>query len=144
MAKGPNVQYDESDSESDCEDEEPSMEELIELSKEAYSLMNKKMERFKDLRKRYKALEQTFEEHLATHEALIDTHEKLKEAHSSLHAQKKEVIEIASVGVTCDILDESFYAPIVVAPTTTQILSAAGVLGFARRAKPSAALQRPR
>ena len=117
MAKGPNVQYDESDSESDCEDEEPSMEELIELSKEAYSLMNKKMEWFKDLRKRYKALEQTFEEHLATHEALIDTHEKLKEAHSSLHAQKKELIEIASVGVTCDILDESFYAPIVVAPT---------------------------
>ena len=69
------------------------------------------------MRKRYKALEQTFEEHLATHEALIDTHEKLKEAHSSLHAQKKELIEIASVGVTCDILDESFYAPIVVAPT---------------------------
>ena len=96
------------------------------------------------MRKRYKALEQTFEEHLATHEALIDTHEKLKEAHSSLHAQKKELIEIASVGVTCDILDESFYAPIVVAPTTTQILSAAGVLGFARRTKPSAALQRPR
>jgi len=56
MAKGPNVQYDESDSESDCEDEEPSMEELIELSKEAYSLMNKKMERFKDLRKRYRLL----------------------------------------------------------------------------------------
>jgi hypothetical protein len=117
MAKGPKVQYDESDSESESEDEEPSKEELIELLQEAHSLMNKKREEFKELRKRNKALEQTLEEHLTTHERLIDAHEKLKEAHSSLLTQKKEPIETANVGVTCDILDESFYAPIIFAPT---------------------------
>jgi hypothetical protein len=60
---------------------------------------------------------QTFDKHLATHEALIETREKLKEAHSSLLAQRKEPIEIANVGVTCDLLNESFYTPIVVVPT---------------------------
>lgn len=45
---------------------------------------------------------------LATHEALIETHEKLNEAHSSQLAQK-ESIAIVNIGVTYDILDESFY-----------------------------------
>jgi N12 class adenine-specific DNA methylase len=121
--KGPKVQYDESDSESESEDEETSKEELIELLQEAHSLMNKKREEFKELRKRNKALEQTLE-HLATHERLIDAHEKLKEAHSSLLAQKKEPIEIANVGVTCDILDESLYAPIIFAPTNPHVAQA--------------------
>jgi hypothetical protein len=68
--------------------------------------------------KKYKALEQSLEEHLATHEKLVDAHEKLKEAHSSLLAQeKKEPIVTSNVSVTCDILDESFYTPIVDAPT---------------------------
>ena len=44
MNKGPKVQYDESDSGSDIEDEEPSKEELIELLQEAHSLKNKKRE----------------------------------------------------------------------------------------------------
>jgi len=68
--------------------------------------------------KKHKTLEQSFEEHLATHENLIDSHLKLKEAHSSLLEQgKKDTIATSNIGVTCDILDESFYTPIVVAPT---------------------------
>jgi hypothetical protein len=50
---------------------------------------------------------------------LIEAHEELKEAHSSLLAQRKVPIEIASVGVTYDIIDESFCTPIVVAPNTS-------------------------
>jgi uncharacterized membrane-anchored protein len=42
MSKGPKIQYDESDSGSDSEDEESSMEELMELLQEAHPLMNKK------------------------------------------------------------------------------------------------------
>ena len=64
-------------------------------------------------------MKQSFEEHLDTHEVLIEAHEELKEAHSSLLAQRKVPIEIASVGVTYDIIDESFYTPIVVAPNTS-------------------------
>jgi hypothetical protein len=109
MANDPKVQYDESDSGSDIEDVEPSKEELIELLQGAHYLKNKKREEFK-LHKRHKAFEQTLDEHLATHEALIETHEKLKEAHFSLLAQRKEPIEIANVGVTCDILDIILYS----------------------------------
>jgi hypothetical protein len=42
----------------------------------------------------------------------------LKEAHSSLLAQdKKKPIEVPNIGVTCDILNDSIYAPTVTAPT---------------------------
>ena len=64
-------------------------------------------------------MKQSLEEHLYTHEVLIEAHGKLKEAHSSLLAQRKVPIEIASIGVTYDIIDESFYTPIIVAPNTS-------------------------
>ena len=51
MAKGPKVHDDESDSGSDSEDEEPSKEELIELLQEAHYHMNKKREKYNELRK---------------------------------------------------------------------------------------------
>jgi hypothetical protein len=88
---------------------------LIELLQEAHSLMNKKRGEFNNLCKRHKALEQAFEEQLATHESLIQIHKKLKNDHSTPLAQK-ESIEIARIGVTCDIFDESLYTPIVVTP----------------------------
>lgn len=47
--KVPKVQYDESGSESDIEDQEPSKEELMDILQEAHSLMNKKREEFKEL-----------------------------------------------------------------------------------------------
>jgi hypothetical protein len=59
-----------STSDSDSEDEDPNKDKLIGLLQEAYSLMNKKREEFKELHKRHTTLDKTFEEHLATHEAL--------------------------------------------------------------------------
>jgi hypothetical protein len=83
------------------------------------------------LHKRIKSLEQSFDELNATHENLREDHEKLGKAHSNLEkahssllkqvkeeeAKKEQVIMTCDVGLTCDILDESFYKPIVVAPT---------------------------
>ena len=53
------------------------------------------------------------------HEELGKAHTKLEKAHSSLleDVKKEQVVMSCDVGLTCDILDESFYKPIVVAPT---------------------------
>ena len=85
----------------------------------------------KELRKKIKSLEQSFDELNASHESLRKdneelgkAHSKLKKAHSSLlkqvkkeEAKKEQVIVSCDVGLACDILDESFYKLIVVAPT---------------------------
>jgi regulator of replication initiation timing len=85
----------------------------------------------KELHKKVKFLEQSFDELNATHERLMEAHEKLGKAHSKLekaHSSlikqvkkeegKKEQVNVScDVGLTCDIIDESFYKPIVVAPT---------------------------
>jgi hypothetical protein len=71
------------------------------------------------------ALEQSFDELNATHDRLVEAHEKLgkahtklKKAHSLLLEQEKErVVESCDVGLKCDILDESFYKPIIVVLT---------------------------
>ena len=59
------------------------------------------------------------------HEELGKSHTKLEKAHSSIleqvkkeEAKKEQVIVSCDVGLTCDIIDESFYKPIVIAPTT--------------------------
>jgi hypothetical protein len=76
-------------------------------------------------------LEQSFDELNASHESLREDHEKLGKAHSRLEkahsslleqvkkeeVKKEQMIVSCDVGLTCDILDESFYKPIVVAPT---------------------------
>jgi glycerol dehydrogenase-like iron-containing ADH family enzyme len=41
----------------------------------------------------------------------------LKKAHSTLIEQNKEYVITCGIGLTCDIIDESFYKPVVVAPT---------------------------
>jgi hypothetical protein len=80
----------------------------------------------KDLRKELKVLKQAFDELNASHERLEEAHEKLgnahkkfEKAHSSLLDVKnvKEHVVTCDVGLTCDIIDESFYKPIIVAPT---------------------------
>jgi exonuclease VII large subunit len=85
----------------------------------------------KELCKKVKSLEQSFDELNATHERLMEAHEKLgkdhsklEKAHSSLleqvkkeEAKKQQVIVSCDVGLTCNILDESFYKPIDVALT---------------------------
>jgi prefoldin subunit 5 len=69
----------------------------------------------KKLCKKVKSLEQSFDELDATHERLMEAHDKLGKAHSSLleqvkkeEAKKEQVIVSCDVGLTCDILDESF------------------------------------
>ena len=56
------------------------------------------------------------------HEELDKAHSKLEKSHSSLleqvkkeESKKKQVIVSCDVVLTCDILDESFYKPIIVA-----------------------------
>jgi hypothetical protein len=73
-----------------------------------------------------KALKQAFDELNASHERLEEAHEKvgkahkkLEKAHSSLlnEQNEKEHVVTCDKGLTCDIIDESFYKPIIVAPT---------------------------
>ena len=85
----------------------------------------------KELLKKIKSLEQSFDELNASYESLIEYHEELGKAHTKLEkansslleqvkkeeAKKEQVIVSSDVGLTCDILDESFYKPIVIAPT---------------------------
>jgi hypothetical protein len=58
----------------------------------------------KELQKEVKALKLFFEELQASHESIKGDHEE-------------QVIVSCDVGLICDILDESFYKPIVTAPT---------------------------
>jgi hypothetical protein len=82
----------------------------------------------KELHKKVKSLEQSFDELNVSHESLKEDYEELGKAHSKLEkshfslleqAKKEQVIVSCDVGLTCDILDKSFYKPIVVAPTST-------------------------
>ena len=87
--------------------------------------MDKKRKEFKELQKKLSALEQSFDELNATHERLVEAHEKLGKAHTKLEKahsllleqDKERVIVSCDMGITCDIIEESFYEPIVVAPT---------------------------
>ena len=83
------------------------------------------------MRKTIKSLEQSFDELSATHESLKEDHEELGKAHTKLErahfsvleqvkkeeSKKEQVIVSCDVGLAYDILDKSFYKPIVVAPT---------------------------
>ena len=80
----------------------------------------------KELRKELKALKQSFDELNASHENIKEDHEelgnaltKIEKAHSSLleETKKEQVIVSCDVGLTYDILNESFYKPVIVAPT---------------------------
>jgi hypothetical protein len=78
------------------------------------------------LRKELKALKQAFDELNASHERLEEAHKKLGKAHKKLEKayssllneqnEKKHVIT-CDKGLICDIIDESFYKPIIVAST---------------------------
>jgi hypothetical protein len=51
-----------------------------------------------------------------------------EKAHSSLLAQEKKSLAISNIGVSCDILIESFYTPIVVATTNPSCSSSTTLL----------------
>jgi exonuclease VII large subunit len=140
MAKSPKVKYDDSDDDAcesdycrsdDDDDNEDFKEDLMDMLKNAHTCLEMKRKKCKELRKELKALKRSFDELNASHESLRkdheeldNTHTKLERAHSSLleqvkkeEAKKGQVIVSCDVRLTCDILDESFYKPIIVAPT---------------------------
>jgi hypothetical protein len=81
------------------------------------------------LLKKLQALEKSFGELQASHKCLKEDHEelelahtRLEKAHSSLLESAKEketkeeqVIVTCDIGLTCDLLDETFFDPIVIA-----------------------------
>jgi hypothetical protein len=132
MAKGPKVKYDESANGSESEnendsdnDDEFTNEQLMDILEQADSLISTKSKKCKELSKKLKALEQSFDELNATHERLVKAHEKLGKAHTKLekahslllNENKEKAIVSCDVGITYDIIDESFYEPIVISPT---------------------------
>ena len=142
MAKPTKVKYDVSDDDcesDDCrsdEEEEYTKEELLDMCEQVHTCFEMKRKECKELRKRVKSLEQSFDELNVSHESLRQDYEKLGKAHSKLEkahsslieqvkeeAEKEQVIVSCDVGLTCDIIDESFYKPIVVAPTNPSCIT---------------------
>jgi ABC-type phosphate transport system auxiliary subunit len=117
-------------------------QELNEKSNENKELVDeldalKKSKECKGLEQELKALRKSFDEIQASHECLKEDHEdleiahsRLKKAHSTLlelikkkdimleKLKKKFVVEqvivTCDVGLTCDLIDDSFHSPIVV------------------------------
>jgi hypothetical protein len=126
MAKATKVQTnDESDSESGSDDE-PTKDELMNMLEDAKEHFNIKRKECKDLTKEVIALRKALGELQASHESLKENHEelckahkKLEKAHSSLldEQNKKKHVSTCDKGLTCDVIDESFYKPIIVATT---------------------------
>jgi hypothetical protein len=113
---------------SDDDGDEPSVEQLMDMLEQAKYLISSKSKKCKDLSKKLKTLEQSFDKLNATHERLEDAHEKLGKAHTKLEeahsllleqSKKEDVVVACDVGVTCEIINESFYQPIVITPTNT-------------------------
>jgi hypothetical protein len=96
---------------------------MLEDAKEHFDIKRREC---KDLCKELKALKQAFDELNASHERLEEAHEKLGKAHKNLEKDhssllneqnKKDHVLTCDKGLTCDIIDESFYKPIIIAPT---------------------------
>jgi hypothetical protein len=115
----------ESESESD-NDDEPTKDKLIDMLEDAKEHFDISRRECKDLRKELKALKQAFDELNGSHERLEESHEKLGKAHKKLEKtyssllneqnEKKHVVT-CDKGLTCDIIDESFYKPTIVVST---------------------------
>ena len=136
LAKPTKVKYDVSDDD-ECEsdacrsDDEYTKEEIMDMCEQVHTCFEMKRKECKELRKKVKYLEQSFDGLNASLESLREDHDKLGKAHSKLEkahsslieqvkmeeAKKEQVIVSCDVGLTCDIIDESFYKSFVVAPT---------------------------
>jgi arsenate reductase-like glutaredoxin family protein len=131
VAKATKVQTcdEEHDNESESKsynDDEPTKDELIDMLEDAKEYFDIKRRECKDLHKELKALKQAFDELNLSHERMEKAHEKLgktykklEKVHSSLlnEQNEKEHVVTCDKGLTCDIIDESFYKPTIVAPT---------------------------
>jgi FKBP-type peptidyl-prolyl cis-trans isomerase len=113
-------------SESESDDDEPTKDEIIDMLEDAKEYFDIKRRECKDLCKELKALKKAFDELNASHERLEKAHEKLGKAHKKLEKahstllneqnEKKHIIT-CDKGLTCDIINESFYKAIIVAST---------------------------
>jgi predicted nuclease with TOPRIM domain len=149
MAKSTKVKYDESDDCRSDDEEDYSKDKLIETCEQLSTGFEKKSTGYekkrnecKALQKELKALKQSFDELQASHECLKEDHEELGLAHTKLEkphaslleqAKKKEtkmeqVIMTCDVGLTCDLIDESSYSPIVVVPTNPSCSTSTSIL----------------
>jgi hypothetical protein len=140
MAKEAKVLYDESDDESEMEyahdsdndndnendDDEPTKEQLYDLMQQTRDIAIAKDKECKKLSMKVAILEKVLSELKTTHESLVEDHEDLGKAHSKLEKAhsllleqqaKKEVVVSCDIGVTCDIIDESFNEPIIMSNT---------------------------
>jgi peptidoglycan hydrolase CwlO-like protein len=132
MAKPTKVKYDESDDKyesddfrSDDDEKEYSKKELMDMLEQVHTCLEMKRKECKDLCKKVKSLEQFFVVLQASHESLKEDHEELgnahtriEKAHSSLIEQAKEEANVTcDKGSTCDLINESFFEPIIVSST---------------------------
>jgi hypothetical protein len=128
IPKPTKVKYDVSDDCTSDDDEEYTKEELMDMCEQVRTCFEMKRKECKELQKELKDLKQSLGELQASHKCLKEYHEelslahtKLEKSHSSLLEQVKkeeaQMIVSCDVGLTCDIIDESFYKPIVVIPT---------------------------
>jgi predicted nuclease with TOPRIM domain len=111
---------------SDDDEEEYTKVELMDMLEQVHTCFEMKRKECKELRK-VKSLEQSFDELNASHENLREDHEELDKAHTKLEkaysslleqVKKEQVIVSYDVGLTYDILDESFYKPLLLLPLT--------------------------
>jgi uncharacterized protein (DUF3084 family) len=133
MARPTKVKYDESnddcesdDCRSDDDEEKYSKEALMDMLENAHTCLEMKRKECKELRNELKDLKQSFDELNASHDSLKEDHKELGNAHTKLkmdhsslleQAKKEKVIVTYDKGSTCDLINESFFEPIVVAPT---------------------------
>ncbi len=134
---------------SDDEETDLSKKELESMLKDSIKEFMKSREECKGLKEERNSLQQELDELRASHESQEDDHEKLKkafaklekahaklekahnklvEAHSSLQEENKSMAlksinppskSTCDIGLTCDIMDELSFKPIVVAPTNS-------------------------
>jgi FtsZ-binding cell division protein ZapB len=133
MAKAAKVSSnDESDhdSASDSDDDDLTKDELITMLEDCTQYFKESIKECKGLLKDKKNLMQELDELRASYESLkVDykklqkSHSKLEEAHSSLVKKCEnmptnvEKAKTCNIGISYDIIDESFHKPIVVAST---------------------------
>jgi ERCC4-related helicase len=103
----------------------------MDILENAHTYLEMKRKECKELWKELKALKRSFDELNVSHESLREDNEELGNAHTKLErahcsllqqvkkeeAKKEQVIVSCDVRLTCDILNKSFYKPIVVPPT---------------------------
>jgi hypothetical protein len=121
MLHGKGIKVD-SSSDSDSDDEDDlTKEELITMLEELKTCYFATKKECKSLRKDKQSLAQELDELKASHECLKEDHESLQLAHTKLEKAHslitEQVVVTSDIGVTCDLIDEPSYAPIVVAPT---------------------------